>query len=70
VYDAGNKAERGKALDNPAFTVLVTAAGGRDRVDAYCTALLAQPTPTGRPDQDTEPGADHATGRPTSRPSH
>jgi hypothetical protein len=72
AYDEGNKAEHGKALDNPAFTVLITAAGGRDRVDAYCSALLASesgPTPTGRP-ENTEPGNDHAPGKPTSRPSH
>jgi hypothetical protein len=43
AYDSGNKADHGKALDNPAFTVLITTAGGRDKVDAFCIALLANP---------------------------
>jgi hypothetical protein len=68
AYDEGNKAEHGKALDNPAFTVLVTAAGGRDRVDEYCAALLA--SPSAAPEGSPKPGTDHATGRPTSHPSH
>ncbi len=31
----------GRALDNPAFTTLITAAGGADNVAAYCQVLLA-----------------------------
>src|SRR6185312_16369620 len=41
AYTAGNKSEHGKALDNPAFTILITTAGGKDKVDGYCQALLA-----------------------------
>jgi hypothetical protein len=41
AVDAGNKDDHGKALENPAFTALITAAGGKDKVDAFCATLLA-----------------------------
>ncbi|NBH02576.1 hypothetical protein [Amycolatopsis sp. SID8362] len=48
AYTSGAGAEHGKALENPAFSFLITTAGGREKVDAYCTQLLAdQP---GHPD--------------------
>lgn len=53
AYSSGNKAEHGKALDNPAFTVLITTAGGRDKVDAFCTTLLADPNAGKNTGQDT-----------------
>jgi hypothetical protein len=57
----------GSADTNPAFTVLVTAAGGTASVNSYCTALLASSTPTA----STEPGnADHPTGKPSDVPSN
>ncbi|MGC9668650.1 hypothetical protein ACNTMW_19095 [Planosporangium sp. 12N6] len=46
AYHAGNKAERGKALDTPAFSGLLAAAGGRELVDRFCQAALATPTPS------------------------
>jgi hypothetical protein len=65
-----NKADndRGKALDSPAFAALVAAAGGADKVGAFCaTVLAAKPGntahPTGKP--TTDPGAGH---RPTDKP--
>ncbi|MFB9307556.1 hypothetical protein, partial [Kibdelosporangium philippinense] len=70
AYTAGAGAEQGKALDNPAFTVLITTAGGKDKVPAYCTDLLAnQPgqsaTSAGKPTtHPTGPGAAHPTGKP------
>lgn len=65
----------GKALENPAFTALITTAGDKEKVAAYCDALLASQKPThtaptnapsGRPAQTrtTRP-----TGKPTSRPT-
>ncbi|MGW4528795.1 hypothetical protein [Amycolatopsis sp. NPDC004378] len=42
AYSAGDKAEHGKALDSPAFTVLITTAGGKDKVDAYCAKTLTE----------------------------
>jgi hypothetical protein len=41
AYTAGAGSEHGKALDSPAFGTLITAAGGKDKVDAYCATLLA-----------------------------
>jgi hypothetical protein len=80
AYDSGNKTERGKALDNPAFTVLITTAGGRDKVDAYCTTLLADPNAgkdTGKkdkPEPTPTPGDDHSNGnsngKQNSNPGH
>lgn len=40
AYTAGAGSEHGKALENPAFTVLITTAGGREKVDGYCAGLL------------------------------
>jgi hypothetical protein len=62
AYTAGAGSEHGKAHDNPAFSALVTAAGGADQVPAFCADLLAdQPGKSGHP-QD-KPG--HAPDRPT-----
>jgi hypothetical protein len=47
AYSAGNGAKRGKAFDNPAFMALITTAGGRDKVDRFCRALLAAQPPAG-----------------------
>lgn len=47
AYTAGAGSDHGKALESPAFTVLITTAGGKDKVDAYCVKVLAD--------------ADHAT---------
>lgn len=60
AYIAG--ADRTKRLDNPAFAALIADAGGRDKVDAYCAALLADPNPGAN-------HANHATPQ-TSQPSH
>ena len=42
AYSAGAGSEHGKALESPAFSVLITTAGGKDKVDAYCTKVLAE----------------------------
>ncbi|MCW2638279.1 MAG: hypothetical protein JWP76_585 [Dactylosporangium sp.] len=64
AYSAGNKTEHGKALDNPAFTALTATAGGKDKVDMFCQALLAAPAPpnsnaqpSGKPDKAHTTGA-------------
>jgi hypothetical protein len=57
AFDAGVGDNPGKALENPAFTVLITTAGGKDQVGTYCSALLAarsEATPT-HPDGDAHP---------------
>lgn len=77
AYESG--VDHGKALADPAFTALVTAAGGIDKVDGYCKSLLATPPdnaaghPSGPPDAGTQhpttaPAA-HPTGPPTAHPS-
>jgi hypothetical protein len=54
----------GKAPDNPAFGALITAAGGRERVQQYCVELLATPSPDrGKP--SVTPG-----NQPTATPSN
>lgn len=69
AYTAGAGSEHGKAHDNPAFSALITAAGGADRVPAFCADLLGDKpgksdnTP-GKP--ATPPGKpDDAPGKPT-----
>ncbi|GII25778.1 hypothetical protein [Planosporangium mesophilum] len=69
AYGAGNKAEHGKALDNPAFSVLATAAGGRDKVDAFCQALVATPADGGAAKPGGKAGKDHPTGPPADHGS-
>jgi hypothetical protein len=41
AYSAGAGSASGKALDNPAFTSLLRAAGGKDKVPAFCADVLA-----------------------------
>lgn len=62
AYLAGAGEGHGKALENPAFGALVTAAGGKENVDSYCTELgVTEPGP-GR-------GSASPSDRPTGRPS-
>jgi hypothetical protein len=78
-YAAEAGSEHGKALDSPAFTDLVTTAGGKDKVSDYCATLLGDkpgnPTPGTPPagQRDTHPtGAPnppHPTGRPANPPN-
>ncbi|SFW75301.1 hypothetical protein [Amycolatopsis australiensis] len=81
AYEAGDQAERGKAPANPAFTALVTAAGGQAGVDGYCAALLGAEAPTpvrttgapavpGRSDNGKEHSTgSHPSGPPATHPS-
>jgi hypothetical protein len=64
ALQAGVGDNPGKALDNPAFTVLINTAGSKDQVADYCTTLLA--TPAGASSADA-PGTSH--GRPSARPT-
>lgn len=61
AYTAKVGSNPGKALDNPAFSALITSAGGKDQVATFCATLLA-----------SAPGnasASHPTGKPSSLPS-
>jgi hypothetical protein len=59
AYQAAVADNPGKALNNPAFTVLITAAGGKDNVAGYCATVLASSSGT----------PSHPTGAPSSHPS-
>ncbi|TQN44734.1 hypothetical protein FHX52_3955 [Humibacillus xanthopallidus] len=58
-------ADRGKAAQAPAFRNLTAAAGGSDKVDAWCAALPA----VGGSGSATGGPAGHPTGKPTSVPT-
>jgi hypothetical protein len=72
AYSAGVATANGKALDNPAFTVLISAAGSKDAVTSYCIGVL-DAAPGGKPTalptqaQNHKPGSHH-TGPPSSHP--
>ncbi|HEX5404201.1 MAG TPA: hypothetical protein VFX16_18080 [Pseudonocardiaceae bacterium] len=80
AYTAGAGSDHGKALQNPAFTALITAAGGRTKVDAYCAALVkathsrsSSAQGVGASAVDTAPGNsagghEASTGHPTGAP--
>lgn len=71
AYDAGAGSNPGKALENPAFTALITAAGGKDKVSSYCTTLLAS-SPSGNSGNSAAHSgnsASHSTGKPTAAPT-
>ncbi|MCW3838631.1 hypothetical protein ONA70_00765 [Micromonospora yasonensis] len=69
AYQAGAGDNPGKALANPAFQVLVTTAGDKEKVAAYCETLLADAK--GKPSQAARPTAtpSHPTGKPSARPT-
>ena len=68
AYSAGVATSKGKALDNPAFTVLITAAGSKDAVPAYCTTLLAT-APGGKPTALPTQAQNHPSGKPATHPT-
>jgi hypothetical protein len=77
AYTAHVGSGPGKALDSPAFSALITAAGGKDKVAAFCTSMLSaqpgnQPTahPGGKPSSRPTPAnTTHPTGKPTTVPT-
>jgi hypothetical protein len=65
AYTAGAGSEHGKAHENPAFSALITAAGGADKVPAFCADQLADKP--GKSDQ--APGqSDQTPGKPDQAP--
>lgn len=77
AYTAHVGSNPGKALDNPAFSALITAAGGKDKVAAFCVSLRATPPgnrptshPHGKPSSlPTSANTTHPTGKPTAVPT-
>ena len=67
---AGAGSRHGRARTNPAFTVLVTTAGGVDSVPAYCTTLLGLPAPTDSPTDSSTDSTTAADPAPAAVPSH
>jgi hypothetical protein len=65
AFLAGAGADHGKALENPAFSALITAAGGKDKVDSFCAGIGVKPPGSGR---GTGEPTSHPTGEPTSHP--
>lgn len=72
AYEAQVVEDPGKALASPAFTALVTAAGGADKVPTYCDTLTTSRT-SGKPSDlptPTDPGnGTEGSGSPTARPT-
>ncbi len=72
AYTAGVAAAPGKALKNPAFTALISAAGGKDNVAAFCAAVLkagpgnASAHPTGKASSQAGNASAHPTGKPST----
>jgi hypothetical protein len=66
--------DAGKADQSAAFTVLVTAAGGKDNVTAYCTIMLTSlslpGSPTGNGPPTISPTHRHGKPSPLPTPSH
>ncbi|MFC9926907.1 hypothetical protein [Streptomyces sp. NPDC127190] len=65
---------RGRALDATVWHQLVTAAGGKDKVAAYCSAELGRPTATphrpgnpGKPSDPGRPAGNAPSAKPTAR---
>jgi hypothetical protein len=77
AYTAHVGSSPGKALDSPAFSALITAAGGKDKVAAFCAGMLSaqpgnRPTahPGGKPSSlPTPANTTHPTGKPTTVPT-
>jgi hypothetical protein len=71
AYDAGVAGSHGKALDNPAFSVLITAAGGKDQVAGFCATILASAHPTRHPANSDHPSgpSTHPNGPPSTHPN-
>jgi hypothetical protein len=84
AFAAGEKDEHGKGLDGTAFQALATAAGGQDKIEAFCADVLAGPsaspsavpssTPSAVPSQsqtnpEPTPAAPSGSAAPTEPPT-
>ena len=73
AVDAARRTTPAKVLDDPAFTVLIIAAGGKENVAAYCAVVLAaepgsSPSHPGDQSSHQSPSA-HATGPNNTHPT-
>ncbi|HEY3530213.1 MAG TPA: hypothetical protein VGK78_13795 [Nocardioides sp.] len=71
AYASGNKTEKGKALESPAFVALVTAAGGANNVATFCSTVTTGPSGTHptHPGHPTQAASPSHPAQPT-RPAH
>ena len=69
AYAAGAGNNPGKALDNPAFSALITAAGGRDKVTSYCATLVGSSKPGHSRAHSNSGSAGHHAGKPSAHPT-
>lgn len=65
AYAGGAGSNSGKALDTSAFNALITAAGGREKVPAYCGTVLDDATRGGH----AGGAGSHPAAEPTTKPS-
>ncbi len=70
AYTAGAGADHGKALADPAFTDLVTAAGGTAKVTTFCATILASAAANAASHPAGPADTTHPTGPPTSTPAN
>jgi hypothetical protein len=77
AYTAHAADNPGKSLSNPAFSALITAAGGQSNVSGFCAKTLAAKPgnahsthPAGKPStQPATANTAHPSGKPTAHPS-
>jgi hypothetical protein len=69
AFQAGAGDNPGKALESPAFRHLITTAGGKDKVAAYCTNLLKPSHGKSGSHRPATPRSHRPTAHPTGRPS-
>lgn len=75
AFQAGTATNPGKALDNPAFTALATAAGGKANMVEFCVDLIGAPTPkpgngpTSEPTYPVPPTKSPNPNKPTKTPA-
>ena len=67
---AGAGSEHGKARTNPAFTVLVTTAGGVDAVDNFCVEMLGTSSNPSSDDSEAPEPSEAESDAPHPTPSH
>ena len=68
AYTAHAGRSTGKSLDSPAFTALITAAGGKDSVTGFCTSMLATHPGKASTSHPTQANTAHPTGKPSVLP--
>jgi hypothetical protein len=69
AFSHGNKSEHGKALESPAFQALITAAGGKEKVEGFCADLL-KATPEPKESEEAEHESEQGDGKPSAKPNH